>query len=395
METLRIAFFCWESLYSVRVGGLAAATTNLAESLVKQQHEVHFFTPGLPTQKKIAEKNGVFYHRCHPSGSNIVEYSKDMSLQMVDDYLKEEKSGKFDVLHFHDWHPTEALHLLQDRPTVLTLHSTEYGRNGNAFGDWWEFKELSGKEWYAALICKKITTISQSLRNEAMWLYNIPEWKIQVIPNGIDPEKFNIGIDAKEVKEEYGVNPLEPVVFYMGRLVYQKGPDLLIDAVPKVLEHQSNVKFFFAGDGDMRMYLDGKARNFGDSVRFLGYLPDKEFVRVLNSIDLVVIPSRNEPFGLVLLEAWSAKRGVVATEVGGLAENINNFVDGVKVYVSPDSIAWGINYCLDDPVFMKDMGKMGWEKLGKFRWESIAKEMIGVYGTLSETSGKDNNPKRI
>ncbi|MEM2146682.1 MAG: glycosyltransferase family 4 protein, partial [Candidatus Jordarchaeaceae archaeon] len=102
-----------------------------------------------------------------------------------------------------------------------------------------------------------------------------------------------------------------------------------------------------------------------------------------------VIPSRNEPFGLVLLEAWSAKKGVVATEVGGLAENINNFVDGVKVYVSPDSIAWGVNYCLNDPIFMKDMGKNGWKKLGKFTWKSVAKEMTQVYQSLSETSTKE------
>jgi glycosyltransferase involved in cell wall biosynthesis len=385
MERLKIAFFCWESLYSVRVGGLAMAATNLAESLVKEQHEVHFFTPGLKNQKKNTEKNGVFYHRCYPSGSNIVEYCKDMSLQMVEDYLREEKKGKFDVLHFHDWHPTEALHLLQDRPTVLTFHSTEYGRNGNVFGDWWEFREISGKEWYAALICKKITTISQSLKNEAMWLYNIPEWKIKVVPNGIEPEKFQMNIDATQVKKDYGVNSTDPVVFYMGRLVYQKGPDLLLDAVEK----HSNTKFLFAGDGDMRQHLENMAKNYEGKVRFLGYLPDMEFVRLLNAVDLVVIPSRNEPFGLVLLEAWSAKKGVVATEVGGLAENINNFVDGVKVYVSPESIAWGVNYCLNDPVFMKDMGKNGWKKLDKFTWKNVAKEMTEIYKSLSETSTKN------
>lgn len=362
------------------------AATNLAESLVKEQHEVHFFTPGLKNQKKNTEKNGVFYHRCYPSGSNIVEYCKDMSLQMVEDYLKEEKKGKFDVLHFHDWHPTEALHLLQDRPTVLTFHSTEYGRNGNVFGNWWEFREISGKEWYAALICKKITTISQALRNEAMWLYNIPEWKIKVIPNGIEPEKFQMEVDATKVKKDYGVNPPEPVVFYMGRLVYQKGPDLLLDAVPRILEKHPNTKFLFAGDGDMRQHLENVAGKHDNKVKFLGYLPDMEFVRLLNAVDLVVIPSRNEPFGLVLLEAWSAKKGVVATEVGGLAENINNFVDGVKVYVSPDSIAWGVNYCLNDPIFMKDMGKNGWKKLGKFTWKNVTKEMTKVYESLSETS---------
>ncbi|MFB0559845.1 MAG: glycosyltransferase family 4 protein [Candidatus Lokiarchaeia archaeon] len=385
METLRIAFFCWESLYSVRVGGLAMAATNLAESLAKE-HEVHYFTPGLKTQKKSTEKQGVYYHRCYPSGMNTIDYCKNMSLSMVEDYLAEEKNGAFDVLHFHDWHPTEALHLLQNRPTVLTFHSTEYGRNGNQFGDWWEYKEISGKEWYAALICKKITTISQALRKEAMWLYNIPEWKIKVIPNGIEPEKFHMEVDSAEVKKDYGINPLEPLVFYMGRLVYQKGPDLLLQAAPKILAQRPNVKFLFAGDGDMRSYLENWARNFGDSVRFLGYLPDIEFVRLLNAVDLVVIPSRNEPFGLVLLEAWSAKKGVVATDVGGLSENIDDLENGVKVYVTPESIARGVNYCLDDLEATNNMGKKGWEKLGKFRWENIANQMVETYRILGDFS---------
>ncbi|MGQ9722117.1 MAG: glycosyltransferase family 4 protein [Candidatus Jordarchaeum sp.] len=385
METLKIGFFCWESLYSVRIGGLAMAATNLAESLAKE-HEVHYFSPGLKTQKKSTEKQGVYYHRCHPSGPNIIEYCKNMSLQMVEDYLAEEKNGAFDALHFHDWHPTEALHLLQDRPTVLTFHSTEYGRNGNQFGGWWEYKEISGKEWYAALICKKITTISQALRKEAMWLYNIPEWKIKVVPNGIEPEKFHMDINAEEVKKDYVVNPEEPLVFYMGRLVYQKGPDLLLHAAPKILERHPNAKFLFAGNGDMRPFLEGWAKSFDGHVRFLGYLPDKEFVRLLNAVDLVVIPSRNEPFGLVLLEAWSAKKGVVATDVGGLSENIDNFENGVKVYVTPESIAWGANYCLNDLESTRNMGKKGWEKLGKFRWETIAKEMVGVYRNVSDTS---------
>lgn len=159
METLKIAFFCWESLHSVRIGGLAAAATNLAENLAKD-HEVHYFTLG----DKEEEINGVFYHRCSPSGSDIVEYCKNMSIAMANDYLEEEKNGEIDVLHFHDWHPAEALHILQDRPTVLTLHSTEYGRNGNSFGDWWEFKEISGKEWYSSLKARKVTTVSHTLK---------------------------------------------------------------------------------------------------------------------------------------------------------------------------------------------------------------------------------------
>ncbi|RLI85485.1 MAG: glycosyltransferase family 1 protein, partial [Archaeoglobales archaeon] len=71
METLKIAFFCWESLYSERVGGLARAATHLAETLARD-HEVHFFTRG----EKDREINGVCYHYCRPFGENIVEYCR-------------------------------------------------------------------------------------------------------------------------------------------------------------------------------------------------------------------------------------------------------------------------------------------------------------------------------
>ena len=72
-------------------------------------------------------------------------------------------------------------------------------------------------------------------------------------------------------------------------------------------------------------------------------------VRLLNTADVVVIPSRNEPFGLVLLEAWSAEKAVVASNVGGLSENIDAFVNGIKTDVTPESLAWGINSMINEP----------------------------------------------
>ena len=93
-----------------------------------------------------------------------------MSNQMVDQFRQVDAKEKFDILHFHDWHPLQALHRLQDRETILTFHSTEFGRNGNQFGDWWEYKEISGKEWYGGLIAKRVTAVSTVMKNEVMQL---------------------------------------------------------------------------------------------------------------------------------------------------------------------------------------------------------------------------------
>jgi len=138
------------------------------------------------------------------------------------------------------------------------------------------------------------------------------------------------------------------------------------------------VQFLFAGTGDMRGYLEGMAH--GLPVQFLGYIADREHVQLLNACDLIAIPSRNEPFGLVLTEAWSAERCVVATDVGGLSENIDNYINGIKVPVRPDSIAWGICHLIDDPVYMQSLGKAGRRKvMEKFRWAVITERMLSVY----------------
>ncbi len=375
MESHKIAFFCWESMYAERVGGLANAATNLAETLVKQNHEVHFFTRGNIPDQIV---NGVQYRYCQPAGKNIVEYCDNISRLMVDQFTISDRQDKFDFLHFHDWHPVQALHQLQDHNTILTYHSTEYGRNGNQFGDWWEFKEISGKEWYGGLVAKRVTAVSPTLKREVMQLYNVPENKVDVIQNGVVPRQYRTEIDPGEVKKAYGIHPYAPLILFIGRLVYQKGPDLFIEAVRQVCQYRGDAKVIVAGDGGMMQYLRERAHDL--PVNFVGYIPDSEYVRLLNAADVVVIPSRNEPFGLVLLEAWSAEKAVVASNVGGLSENIDAFVNGIKTDVTPDSLAWGINTMINEPWNAGAQGMRGRKKVDRmFLWGPIVKRLTDTY----------------
>jgi len=377
MESLNVAFFCWESLYAERVGGLASAATRLAEALAKN-HNVHFFTRGWMQDQEI---NGVSYHYCQPQGNNTVQYCENMSNQMVDQFQQSDPQEKFDILHFHDWHPIQALHRLQDRETILTFHSTEYGRNGNQYGDWWEYKEISGKEWYGGLVAKKVTAVSTVMKHEVMQLYNVPDWKCDVVPNGIVPEQYRASIDPGDVKRAYGIHPYAPLILFIGRLVYQKGPDLFIEALRKVCRDRWDAKVIVAGDGGMRQYLQERARDL--PVNFVGYIPDSEYIRLLNACDLVVIPSRNEPFGLVLLEAWSAEKPVVACDVGGLSENIDTFINGIKVQPEPESLAWGIGTMIGDPVHAQVLGRRGRTKVDRqFLWNPIANRMTDTYARV-------------
>ncbi len=388
--------FSWESMHSVRVGGLAQAVTSLSQALAKKGHEIHLFTRIGENQSEYEQVNGVHYHRCgfHP-GNNLLEFAGNMCGAMVERFhATEEIVGKFDLVHGHDWLVVDALHELKNEgyPVILTYHSTEYGRNGAEFGDWWEFREISNKEWYGGYIADRVTTISRAMKNELMWLYGTPEWKIDVAPNGGLIREFRKKVDPGRIKERYGIHPLAPVVLFVGRLVHQKGPDLLIEAVPHVLRHREDVKFIIAGGGDggMRDYLERRTHELkvSDSVLFLGYVPDEEYTDILNASDMVCIPSRNEPFGLVLFEAWAAEKAVVATDIGGLGENIENFVDGIKVFGYPESIAWGINYIVNDPPGVRWLGANGKRKLRKSTWSRQANKYEKIYAKLMQRHQK-------
>jgi glycogen synthase len=372
MGSLKIAFFCWESIYSERIGGLSPAATYLAEVLART-NEVHFFTRG-GEDRTI---KGVHYHYVQPFAKNIVDYSRHMSDLMVARF-RELDAPPFDVLHFHDWHVIDAMRQLAGRNTVMTFHSTEYGRAGNRIGDWWEAKEIAGKEWYGAYIAKRLTAVSHTRKSEVLWLYNVPFEKVDVVPNGIFPEVYEAIIDPGEVKRSYGIHPFAPLVLFVGRMEYQKGPDMLVDTVPKVLQQRWDAQFIVAGHGTMKHEL--QARCAGLPVQFPGYITDSEYVRLLNACEAIVIPSRNEPFGLVPLEAWSARKCPVVSDVGGLAENVSNFKDGIKVYLDPASIAWGINYVLSNPSRSAVFGRNGRRKVEKqFLWKLVAGKIMDVY----------------
>jgi glycosyltransferase involved in cell wall biosynthesis len=165
---------------------------------------------------------------------------------------------------------------------------------------------------------------------------------------------------------------------------WQKGPDILLQTVPGLLCYYDNAKFVFVGDGDMRAGLQRQAVEMGvtDSTRFLGHRNGAELVSLFKSADVVCVPSRNEPFGIVILEAWSAAKPVVATRNGGPAEFVTHGHDGLVVSGNTDSVGWGVGATLADFEHAQWMGLNGRvEAEAHFNWDTIASETERVYET--------------
>ncbi len=387
---MRIALFAWETLHSIPVGGVGVHVTELAAALERRGHEVHVFTRQGPGQPGYDNVHGVHYHRCaFDLNPNFVDEINNMCRAFVHRFFAtEDQAGHFDVVHAHDWLAANAaVWIKQGRrhKAVLTMHSTEYGRNGNRFFGG-QSQRIQDHERHGTYVADRIITVSNQLKEEIKWLYQLPDAKCRMVYNGVNAGAFDYDVDAGEVKRRYAIGPLDPTVLFVGRMVVQKGPDILVRTMPGVLRHYPSAKYVFAGDGHMRGEVCALAHQLGvaHALRMLGDRRGRELHDLFKACDVVAVPSRNEPFGIVILEGWSAHKPVVSTKRGGPAEFVWHGVNGLQVDDTPDSVGWGLGTLLADHGHRVWMGRNGRAAVdAAFSWDNIAEQTEEVYASVA------------
>jgi len=389
----------WESLHSIAVGGGAVAVTELAAALERRGHEVHVFTRQGEGQRYYDRIDGVHYHRCpYPPAPEFVDDVNNMCRAMVDRvFAVEDMEGEFNLIHAHDWLAANAMIWIKQgraRRCVFQVHSTEYARCGNSFPGGRAARvrdqERAGTYWADKVVC-----VSEATKREVMWMYEVPEEKTAVLYNGVNSHRFSVKVDPGHVKAEIGLGPMDPTVLFCGRLEWQKGPDLLVEAIPRVMASIPGARFIFVGDGGMRGDLERRVGQLGvgHAVRFLGMRNGGGLVQLYKACDIVCVPSRNEPFGIVVLEAWSAGKPVVATEVGGPSEFVQHEFNGLKISPNPDSIAWGLGTMMADFDRARRMGENGRNAVGeRFSWDVVATNALEIYNRVAR---RDRSTPRV
>ena len=290
---MKIAMLSWESLHSIRVGGIAPHVSELSAALAQFGHEVHIYTRRGENQPGYDLIDGVHYHRCaFDPAPEFVTSMERMSDSFVWHLAEEESwSGRaYDVVHGHDWLVGPALRRIKDehgRPVVMTVHSTEYGRCGNELFWHGQSQRIRELEWEATFIANRVVCVSESLRKEANWLYSVPDDKTTAIYNGVDVRPFDVDVDTRAVRKRLQVGLDEPCVLFAGRLAWQKGPDLLVEAMPQVLKEHPRTKFVFAGEGVMRDELEARIEAIGGTAatRFVGYQSGAALVGLFKTAD--------------------------------------------------------------------------------------------------------------
>jgi len=383
---MRVAMFSWESLHSIFLGGLGVHVTELAAGLQRRGHEIHVITRRGAGQHTYDLIDGVHYHRVeHGLSDNFVECMDFMCKAMAHKFHEiTSMIGKFDLVHSHDWMTANAMQYVQQgygTPGLLTMHSTEYGRDGNVFYDGFArwIRDVEAAGCHAA---QTVIAVSSFLADEIRRIYQVPHDKIHVVPNGVNYRAFDGFIDPATVKGRYGIAPLDPTICCFGRMTVQKGQDMLVEAVPMVLGYYPATKFVISGDGPLRDMVIRKAHELGvaHACVFLNTLPRSEYADLIRACDIVALPSRNEPFGIIALEAWAAGKPVVATTAGGPREFIWHDVNGFLVDATPQGLAHGIGSLLADHEHCRALGRNGRQAVEEvFNWDKVSEYTEGVY----------------
>jgi len=384
---MRIAMFSWESLHSIFLGGLGVHVTELAAGLQRRGHEVHVITRRKQTQNSYDWIDGVHYHRIDHEvvEGDFVATMDKMCQSMADKFADiTNMVGKFDLLHAHDWLTGNALKYSMQRfgtKGILSMHSTEYGRDGNVFYEGFAH-DVRDCEAEACFHADQIICVSGFLAAEVERIYAVPHDKIHVVPNGVNYHAFDGLIDPAAIKAEYGIAPMAPTIFAAGRMSLQKGMDMLVEAVPMILASYPETKFIISGSGPEKDHVVRVAQEIGamNNIIFLESLPRQKYIDLIRAVDIVAVPSRNEPFGIVVLEAWAAGKPVVCTTAGGPREFVWHNVNGFLVDANPGGLAHGIGSLLADHDHCRALGANGRKACeDMFNWDNVASYTEGVY----------------
>ena len=309
------------SSYPPVLGGLQTVTHQLAKGLIREEHDVQVVTNHYPrslSQKEILEKVLVRrYLFLKPSLGFLRERRPDLFLASFWYYpvtmLKLNRLVRWfqpQVVNLH--YPLSqisfvlALKARYRFRLVVSLHGDEILPSIREGRDNQPLRSILRQ-------ADSVTACSNWLLSQAAdWEPSI-QTKGVAIHNGITPERF---------KEQRSYSHARPYILAYGRLSYQKGFDLLLEAFSKSITQFPGLDLILAGDGEEEDSLKAQSQRLGldERVHFFGRAAPHEVVQLLNGCSLLVVPSRWEPFGIVALEGMAAAKPILATEVGGVPE---------------------------------------------------------------------------
>jgi glycogen(starch) synthase len=343
----------------------------------------------------VEQRHGVYVHRV--AEPDFPKHDLDAFIAWVEDMNRDlaaagEKLGErleFDVVHSHDWLVAPAAEQLKesfDTPWLVTVHATEHGRHQG-----WVRKHpqsyIHRIERDMVRSADRVITCSEFMREHVNQVFRVPKRKITTIPNGIDAADLEPmePVDLEQLRARFAA-PDEKLILLVGRLVYEKGFHLALEALRPVIRRLGNVRFVVCGTGTAEADLKDQARElklmkYGS---FVGWTGDDMLHSLYRVSDLCVVPSIYEPFGLVALEAMASGCLCLVADTGGLREVVPE--DGTAALRfrarDPKSLAQMLEKMLTDEDLRERLVAEAREHVLKFDWAEVARETAAIYEDL-------------
>ncbi len=383
---MKILMLTWE--YPPRVvGGIARVVNDLSKRLIKDGHEVTVVTYKEGNVPYYEDDKGVKVYRVDNymiNPNNFIDWIMQLNFNMIAKASEIiAKEGQFDVIHAHDWLVAYAAKTLKGAyniPIVSTIHATEAGRNSGIHNEIQRY--INDTEWMLTYESSEVIVNSNYMKCELQRLFGLPFEKINVAPNGINTNMFSSIEKDYDFRRKYAADN-EKIILFMGRIVYEKGIQHLISAMPKILHGYNDAKLIIAGRGAMTDELKQQVQQMGISnkVYFTGYMNSKDVAKMYKCADISVFPSIYEPFGIVALEAMLSGTPVVVSDIGGLNEIVEHGVDGMKSYAgNANSLADSILQLLYNPQLCDNIVKKAKAKVkNEYNWTKIAQDTHFIY----------------
>ncbi|MGI9095426.1 MAG: glycosyltransferase family 4 protein [Thermoleophilaceae bacterium] len=393
---MRVLILSWEYPPLIE-GGLARHVRKLAENLAAADVDVHVLARGLEESPTEEECDGVTVHRVREPErprdlTEFVTWIEHMNADMLAAGVEVGDQYSFDVVHGHDWLVAGAGDHLAKRfrcPFVTTIHATEYGRH-QGWVDKHPQSYIHGVERWMANRAERVITCSAYMREHVADVYGLEEEQIAVIPNGIDPSEL-VPVDDLDALRAHFAQPDERLVLLVGRLVYEKGFQLALEALPGLIERVGNVRFLVAGSGTAEPELREQAKALGldEHGTFLGWIGDDVLHSLYRIADLTVVPSIYEPFGLVALEAMASGCPCLVADTGGLREVVPNENVGLRFRSrDPESLGQMAERLLTDAGLRDRLVAEASEHVLTFDWADVARQAAELYGEVLTASAR-------
>jgi glycogen(starch) synthase len=347
----------------------------------------------------VEERGGVTVYRVPEPGwprdlDRFVAWVEQMNDDMLAAGVSLAHEHTYDLIHGHDWLVAHAAAELSERlgiPYATTIHATEHGRHQGWVQDQpqahiHEAERTMARRADAVIVC------SHYMRGHVADIFDIDERRITVVPNGIDPRDLQPVGDLDALRREFAA-PQDQLVLLIGRLVYEKGFQLALDALPGVIERvgavRGAVRFVVAGSGTHEAELRAQAQRLGLSEHgvFLGWIGDDALHSLYRIADLCVVPSIYEPFGLVALEAMASGCPCIVADTGGLREVVP---PGERVGLrfnggDAEHLGVMIERLLVDTELRDRLVTEASEHVLRFDWDDIAQRTHTIYSGLESS----------